>query len=388
MYISKIHVHVMASSADQKPHGHLPVHHGATTAPPPTPSTQSNLTSESTEDAISRLLHRLPCNLSLSLPTRGRSSPLSSTTTSVITPPVISLSDPSPTLHPSLLSASQEQGFFQLIHHLIPSHLPPIAETTSISLFDLPHHQKRLLFPNNWPLGFNSPDDDDDDDNDDTTTNGSESFCLDLSCSNESTTESNLDLASLRELTSQMEKLGLKVMEELASAAGFENPARDDPSRVRSLMWISNGPNSSRIYPYVIGLHYQIRCQQYSLLSDSGWIHVSPQVDSVLVTLGDIAQVWSNGKFKKVRGRALPVSGDDKSSMSLLITLPIESTVSALIPKLAMNGIEEKENEDDDCCSEDAGEEMLFHSFSFEDYAWRVYHERLFRKDPLLRYRI
>ncbi|CAA2983228.1 Hypothetical predicted protein [Olea europaea subsp. europaea] len=338
----------MASSADQKPHGHLPVHHGATTAPPPTPSTQSNLTSESTEDAISRLLHRLPCNLSLSLPTRGRSSPLSSTTTSVITPPVISLSDPSPTLHSSLLSASQEQGFFQLIHHLIPSHLPPIAETTSISLFDLPHHQKRLLFPNNWPLGFNSPDDDDDDDNDDTTTNGSESFCLDLSCSNESTTESNLDLASLRELTSQMEKLGLKVMEELASAAGFENPARDDPSRVRSLMWISNGPNSSRIYPYV----------------------------------------WSNGKFKKVRGRALPVSGDDKSSMSLLITLPIESTVSALIPKLAMNGIEEKENEDDDCCSEDAGEEMLFHSFSFEDYAWRVYHERLFRKDPLLRYRI
>lgn len=102
----------------------------------------------------------------------------------------------------------------------------------------------------------------------------------------------------------------------------------------------------------------------------------------------NVWQVWSNGKFKKVRGRALPVSGDDKSSMSLLITLPIESTVSPLIPKLAMNGIEEKENEDDDCCSEDAGEEMLFHSFSFEDYAWRVYHERLFRKDPLLRYRI
>lgn len=189
-----------------------------------------------------------------------------------------------------------------------------------------------------------------------------------------------------------MEKLGLKLMEELAFAAGFDNPARDDPSRVCSLMWISDGPSSSRIYPYVIGLHYQIRCQKYSLLSDLGWIHVSPQVDSVLVTLGDVAQVWSNGKFKKVRGRPIPVLGDDKSSrcnsMSLLITLPVNSTVSTLIPKLAMNGIEDQENEDDGHCSEAAEEKRLFRSFSFEDYAWRVYHEHLFLKDPLVRYRI
>ncbi|CAI9762256.1 unnamed protein product [Fraxinus pennsylvanica] len=347
--------------------------------------TQSTLPSDATEDAISRLLLRIPCKLSLSLPTRGRSSPLSSTTTSIITPPVISLSDSTTSLRSSLLSASQEQGFFQLIHHLIPSHLPPAAESTSMSLFDLPSHEKRLLFPNNWPLGFNPPNDDDDDDT--TTTNGGESFCLDSSCSTESTAESNLDLASLREFTSEMEKLGLKVMEELAVAAGIENPARDDPSRVCSLMWISDGPNPSRMYPNVIGLHYQIRCQKYSLLSDSGWILVSPQVDSVLVTLGDIAQVWSNGKFKKVRGRALPVSGDDVSSMSLLITLPIDSTVSPLIPKLAINGIEEQENEDDGHCSEDAGEERLFQSFCFEDYAWRVYHERLFLKDPLVRFK-
>ncbi|KAL2526595.1 2-oxoglutarate (2OG) and Fe(II)-dependent oxygenase superfamily protein [Abeliophyllum distichum] len=284
----------MASSTHQKPHHHLPIPHGATAAPPPTPSTQSNVTSDATADVLSRLLNRLPPTLSLSLPTR-RSSPLSSTSTSTsatITPPVISLSDPNPTLHSSLLSASQEQGFFQVIHHLIPSHLPPAADSTSLSLFDLPHHKKRLLFPNNWPLGFNSPDIEDNDNAATTsTTNGGESFCLNSSCTTESTTEWNVDLASLREFTSEMEKLGLKVMEELAFAAGFENPARDDPSRVCSLMWISDGPNSSPVYPYVVGLHYQIRCQKHSLLSDSGWIHVSHQMDSVLVTLGDIAQV-------------------------------------------------------------------------------------------------
>ncbi|KAL2526596.1 2-oxoglutarate (2OG) and Fe(II)-dependent oxygenase superfamily protein [Abeliophyllum distichum] len=116
-------------------------------------------------------------------------------------------------------------------------------------------------------------------------------------------------------------------------------------------------------------------------------------LDMLLIGIATIRTVWSNGKFKKVRGRPVLVSGDDKSSrcisMSLLITLPVESTVSPQIPKLAVNGIEDEENDEDEGhCSEVTGEEKLFDSFSFEDYAWRVYHERLFLKDPLVRYRI
>ncbi|KAI3458569.1 hypothetical protein Pfo_015232 [Paulownia fortunei] len=58
----------MASSAE-KPHHHLPTPFGATAAPPPTPSTQSNRSSESTTpDFLSHLLHRFPPTLSLSLP--------------------------------------------------------------------------------------------------------------------------------------------------------------------------------------------------------------------------------------------------------------------------------------------------------------------------------
>lgn len=96
-----------------------------------------------------------------------------------------------------------------------------------------------------------------------------------------------------------MEKLGLDVLDSLARAVGFENPFRSGSNRVCPLMWISedvpgNKPDlSGRVYPYIIGLQYQITSQKHSLLVDSGWITVSPRVDSVMVTVGDIAQVRS-----------------------------------------------------------------------------------------------
>ncbi|KAG8390117.1 hypothetical protein BUALT_Bualt01G0050200 [Buddleja alternifolia] len=376
----------MASSTQNPPH-HLSTPHGATAAPPPTPSAQPNLSSNNATlpDALSHLLHRLPPTLSLSLSTRRRSS----STTTTATPPVINLSDPTPPLH----SASTQLGYFHLTpHHPISPHLPPAAESAALSLFNLPHHRKKLLFPNTWPLGYDSLDNEDDDD--DVSTAG-ESFCLDSSCSAESAIESDIDLGSLRELGSEMEKLGLKVMEELGSVVGFESPGKDDPTRLCSLLWVSDGMNKpGRVYPYVIGLHYQMRCQKYSLLSDSGWANVSGQADSVLVTLGDIAQVWSNGKLKKVRGIPMPISMDANDNnnsscitMSLLITLPLESTVSPLIPGLDINAIEEYHEDGIDSITK-TGKRSLFRSFSFEDYAWRVYHERLLFKDPLVRYRV
>ncbi|KAK6122028.1 hypothetical protein DH2020_044226 [Rehmannia glutinosa] len=375
----------MASSAQQH-HHHLPTPYAITAAPPPTPSAQSNHSSDAaTSDALSHLLRRLPPTLSLSLPTRHRSSAATTTT-----PPIICLSDPTPSLH----SASTQLGFFQLTRHPISAHLHLAAESVAFSLFSLPHHQKQLLFPTDcWPLGYDSAENDDDD-----VSAAGESFCLDPSCSTESADGSGLDLGSLRELGREMEKLGLVVMEKLALAIGFDNPARGNPSRVCSQMWISDGKNNpGRIYPYVVGLHYQARFQKYSLLSDSGWVNVSGQVevDSVLVTLGDVAQVWSNGKLKKVRGRPMPsVEANNNSNsncitISLLITLPLESTVAPLVPGLAINGTEEEqEDKEGSDSTKKPLEKRLFNSFSFEDYAWRVYHERILLKDPLVRYRV
>lgn len=78
-------------------------------------------------------------------------------------------------------------------------------------------------------------------------------------------------------------------------------------------------------------------------------------------------------------------------SMTLLITLPQESTVSPLLPELDYCGGEgggDKSDAEESSCTETAKEERVFSSFSFEDYAWRVYHERrLSLKDPLVRYK-
>ncbi|KAF9676943.1 hypothetical protein SADUNF_Sadunf08G0055800 [Salix dunnii] len=351
-----------------------------TAAPPPTPSAQPNSqlsSSAAAADALSRLLHRLPPTLSL--PTR-RSKPSTSF-------PPISLSDPN--LQDLLFSASSQLGYFQLTNHNIPSQLATSAELESVSLLDLPKDKKESYFPKNWPLGFEG----------DEYGNG-ESFWLDAECSTVST---ELVLSSLRQLTRALEKVGLEVIEMLSNGVGFENPLAEDPTRNCTLLWLhgaldGNDGLSGGSYPYIVGLQYQIRCQKYSLLSDSGWVTVLPQVDSIMVTVGEIAQVWSNGRLKKVRGRPVACLGDCENSscisMSLFVTLPSESTVSPLLPKVITDGVNAEEDEigedeeQDNIDSVSKTGRRLFRSFSFEDYAWRVYHEPLLFKDPLDKYRI
>lgn len=215
----------MASSA-QKQQQQLPniYRGGATAAPPPTPSTISSThltTSSAAADALSRLLHRLPPTLSL--PVR---STRSISATSLL--PLISLTDQKP--NDNLLSPSSLPGYFQLTDHNISSQLAQSAKSEALTLFELERDQKESCFPKNWPLGYEADEDDD-------VEESGESFCLDSACSTEST---ELGLTSLCELTRAIEKVGLKVIQMLASSAQFENPlADDDPTRFCSLMWIT-----------------------------------------------------------------------------------------------------------------------------------------------------
>ncbi|GAA0152998.1 oxygenase [Lithospermum erythrorhizon] len=409
----------MSYSAGERRHSP----YATTAAPPPTPSTQPTQTSNSDEATVallSSLLHRLPPSLSLSLPSRfGASSSttsdvnesgsseynitrsnkqfiesdnysvVSSTTMTIVSPPSISLDE----LSSSLLSYTQ-LGFFQLTNHSIPSELASSAESNALSLFDLPQNNKTMFFPQNWPFGY--------DENQEF-----ESFILDSNCSTKST---EIDLVHLKHFTKKMEELGLEVLEGLVNAIGFKNPVDSDLSRVCSQMWISNSicnnnnkeDYSGRVYPYVIGLHYQIRRQHYSMLTESGRVYVSPLVESVLVTLGDITQVWSNGKLKKIRGWPTPIVGDNYNivgsqliTMSLLITLPVSSMVSPLRTS-KLNNIEPSINNHENILSSKNSQEeekveddkWEFNTFHFEDYAWRVFHERILDKDPLDRYRV
>ncbi|KAK4756727.1 hypothetical protein SAY87_006854 [Trapa incisa] len=405
----------MASSSRKTP----ALYAAATTAPPPTPSSlpsSSHVSSNSgaaAADLLSNLLHRLPPILSL--PNR-RHAP---TPTAAAPLPTLSFTDEWSAAFITSLSCASSLGFFELSGHGIPLELARSAEAEALALFHLPHDEKLSYFPRNWPLGYEN--------GDESAGDGDacgDSFCLDSQCSSEPAAAESLHLAALRGFTGEMDRVGLRVVEWLTKHAGFESHAR-----MCSFMWVDRGSShgkdegqngliSGGSYPFAVGLTYQIRCgQKYSLLADSGRVPVRPEVGSILVTIGDISQVWSNGKLKKVRGRPIPVlcpeSNSTKNSsdgavatttvtMSLLITLPLQSTVSpfAVMPETDLTRAKQdpeaieghEEEEDDDGKVEEEGdssaEKAVFDSFWLEDYAWRVYHERLSFKDPLDRYRI
>lgn len=272
----------MATSSAQNING------GATSAPPPTPSAAqpNNLFPKSdaaAADVLSRLLNRLPP--ALSLPTRRVASPPATC------PPAISLSDQTDSTLVDLLSSSSQLGFFQLTDHSVPSQLASSAESEALSVLNLPREQKESSFPKNWPLGYEGDEDEEGD-------GLGESLCLDTAEHAEST---ELSLGRNRELTGALESIGLRVVELLSGSVGFENPLGNDKERFCSYMWISEDlpgkkamNNSGGFYPYIVGLQYQIRSRKYSLLADSGWVTVLPRVDSVMVTIGDIAQVSFN----------------------------------------------------------------------------------------------
>ncbi|KAJ8443921.1 hypothetical protein Cgig2_032745 [Carnegiea gigantea] len=392
----------MAASSSR----HLVNAYAPTAAPPPTPSSQATSTTCSdAADTLSYLLNRLPPNLSLPMRLSPRASTTATAPTTTKSLPTLS------NLSPATLSSAFELGFFQLDTHPILPQLAESAESESDSIFHLSRDQKLRYFPREWPLGFDDEEEEDE----------AASFCLDGACS--TTAEgAELGLASLRELTRELEKVGLEVVESLACAMGFQNPFSKGRVGPTWLMWISDSDKPGQFYPYVVGLQYQIRARKYSLLSDSDTVVVEPKVGSVLVTLGDIAQVWSNGKIKKVRGKPTSISEEKPSkshciSMTLLLTLPLESTVSPLILPLKnpTKAADQNHPQTEACKPEndetrlkrphydpqsaekatsnengdnDGEDHKVFNSFSFEDYAWRVYHERLMLKDPLDRYRV
>ncbi|XP_008805212.2 gibberellin 2-beta-dioxygenase 1 [Phoenix dactylifera] len=372
-------------------HGHTPA------PPPPTPSNQqvSESLSADADAAFSRFLDQLHItpSLSSSFPKYSRLSPISSPSSSHPpnpSPPIISLLEPRPDL---LLSAAADVGFFHLADHGLPSHLPASALLESQSLL----HSGTIATTNPSSLGFNHDDDGDESDDKDSIFvfeagwDGFESF------------------PSLVEYAKGLERVGLEVVEMLSSIAGGfpESPFRE--RKARCLMWVSECSSTgegeegmevgtttkSKCYPYVVSLQYEMKewREPSWVLGDSGeWIPVEPCADSILVTLGDIAQVWSNARFKKVRGRpqrtSLRSDGSNYSgrvSLSLLVTLPLDSVISPLLP-LAVDDCDQSiADAGDGGCNDGV---RKFRTFTLEEYAWRIYHERFPFKDPLLRYRI
>ena len=123
---------------------------------------------------------------------------------------------------------------------------------------------------------------------------------------------------AVSEYAKSLERVGLEVVELILSTAGFGNPFRKGTIKPKCLMWVSSSATApfdaadisvikegggggkmekGKCYPYVVSLQYEAKAS--SVMGESGeWIAVDPSVDSVLVMLGDIAQVSSCILFK------------------------------------------------------------------------------------------
>ncbi|XP_062225030.1 gibberellin 2-beta-dioxygenase 3-like [Phragmites australis] len=363
--------------------------------PPPTPSNHHPLPSSAaaggTDAALSAFLHRMLLSSpvpQLRSPTAARSQAPPSL------PPVVSLDDP----EPRALRDAADVGYFHLAGHGVPSELPSsaLAELSQIDASACRESNLRTL-------GFTEEEEEEDADG------GAEDPAVVFdACEGEMDT-----LPAAAEYARRMRDVGMRVVALLSGCpdGGFrDEPFAEGRRKARCLVWASRvsagetappASEKAKAYPYVVGLHCQWEASGQEpapsswVMDDGGaWTAVGARDGALLVTIGDIAQVWSNGKFKKVRGIARPTSAPkdaehgepDRLSVTVLITLSLDNVVSPLVPFSDAVGEDSRDDEVDGAGGDEDG--WTFHSFLLEDYAWRVYHQRLQFKDPLVRYRI
>ncbi|KAL6853738.1 hypothetical protein ACP4OV_019767 [Aristida adscensionis] len=378
--------------------------------PPPTPSNHHHAAPSSssaaagggTDAALSAFLHRLL----LSSPAPALRSPpcVSRPQEPASPPPLVSLDGPDPA---GALRDAAGVGYFHLAGHGVPPELPPVA-LEELSRIDASARRE----PNLRTLGF-SEEGEEEHDAADGGAEDDPAVVFDA-C------EGELDaLPAAAEYARRMRDVGMRVVALLSGCpdSGFrEEPFAEDRRRPRCLVWASKvsgdetappASGKAKAYPYVVGLHCQWEASGKDaapasswVMDDGGeWTAVGARDGALLVTIGDIAQVWSNGNLKKVRGIARPTAASKgaqqhgepgRLSVTVLITLPLDTVISPLVSLSSAAGEEDRDGEAEGGGGggDGDGDEWRFNSFLLEDYAWRVYHQRLQFKDPLIRYRI
>ncbi|CAL4960645.1 unnamed protein product [Urochloa decumbens] len=365
--------------------------------PPPTPSSHhagpSTAAAEGTDAALSAFLHRL-----LSSPAPQLRSPLAARSRAPPSlPPLVSLEAPDQ----SALRDAAGVGYFHLAGHGLPSELPSSALAELSQIDASSRHDSNLR-----ALGFSEEEEQDPD-------CGADDPAVVFDAS-----EGDMDASfpAAAEYARKMKDLGMQVVALLSGCpdAGIrEEPFAEGRRKPRCLVWASKvsaagdaaplAAGKAKAYPYVVGLHCQWEAPGKEaapaswVMNDGGeWTAVASRDGAILVTIGDIAQVWSNGKLRKARGMARPTSAPmdaqhgetDRLSLTVLITLPLDNIISPLVPLSDAAGEGEDDRDDEANGAGADGDGWRFRSFLLEDYAWRVYHQRLQFKDPLVRYRI
>uniref|UniRef100_A0A0D6QYA7 Fe2OG dioxygenase domain-containing protein n=1 Tax=Araucaria cunninghamii TaxID=56994 RepID=A0A0D6QYA7_ARACU len=356
--------------------------HGAR-APPPTPSQGNHASAVVNNDAFSAFLERSLGIATLVLP----ESP-TATASEDRDIPLIDLCGERKELVKRIAESASEFGCFQVVNHGVPAETADIAEQECNRLFELPLEIKEGICRSlGSPFGF------DDGACDTSTSMRQESFWLQKSAEQ---IEELIKIIwpegcvkfsrAVEEYSRALEKVSKELLDLLLEGLG-KWPERSDfteqvASNNASVVCITNqkgAPKSQSVrlshsHPYILSLQYQSTSYGYQVYGDRTWVRVFPQPGSLLVTLGDILKVWSNGKYKNVIGRPVGEGEEETHTwMGLIYSPSMESTIS---PIAELFDSDEKKNK------------IQYASFSLKDYASRIRKQTFIFKDPLDRYRI
>lgn len=353
---------------------------GGSRAPPPTPSQGGNNSSATTvnNDAFSAFLEKSLGFSSLVLP----ESPLKTSITECDLP-VIDFSSARDDLVRRITDSAAEFGCFQVINHDVSFDVAEKAEKECDGLFELALEKKEAISRSLESLfGF------EDGGCDTSTSTRQESFWLEKEPSQIEDFMRNIwpegcgNLScALGDYSSAMEKVAGEILDHLLEGLGDWDRSSfmaDIVTNNASVICISNQkgpvkPQSARLkhsYPFILTLQHQNTSDSFEVYVDRSWVRVSPQAGTLLVTLGDIMKVWSNGEYKSAVGRPTMISEQACTSMALIYSPPTESMICP-IPEVL-----------------NSDKMPHYGSFSFKDYASRLRKQRLLFKDPVERYKI
>ncbi|GLJ26371.1 hypothetical protein SUGI_0508110 [Cryptomeria japonica] len=360
-------------------------------APPPTPNQGGNASAIVNSDAFSAFLERSLGIANLVLP----ESPTKPTAMDRDLP-VIDLSGERDEVVRLIRDSAKEFGAFQVVNHGIPWQTVERAEEECKGLFELTVEEKEGIcrsFNGGSAFGF---------DDDTSTSMRQESFWLEKDAEQMEAFLRNIwpqgcvnFSRAMGEYSVAMEKVAGDILDLLLEGLGNwldrSTFTAQIASHNASLVCITSQKGipksqSARIkhsHPCILSTQYQSRdSYAYHLYVDRTWIRVIPQHGALMVTLGDILKVWSNGEFKSVIGRAVgggKVEEEEEEEesactctwMALLYSPCAETTISPILE--LMDSQEKKPN---------------YSSFALKDYASRLQKQRFMFKDPLDRYKI
>ncbi|XP_004291424.1 PREDICTED: gibberellin 3-beta-dioxygenase 1-like [Fragaria vesca subsp. vesca] len=256
--------------------------------------------------------------------------------------PVIDLMDPNATQ--LIIQACETWGVFQLINHGIPQKLVEDVESQTHRLFALPAEQKlkTLRTPGKVSTGYGNP-----------PSQAllprklwQEGFTIMGSPADQAKVLWPNDHQGFCDIMDDYQKQARGLAEQLIRTIFIFLTIKvnwfDDPTMCQAALQLNSFPpcpDPTRVLglpPHTDSSLLTIlhsRTEGLQVFKGVGWITVQPNPESLIVNVGDLLHILSNGRFVSVFHRAAVVQKKHRISVAYFYWSPLDCTVSPLLSK-------------------------------------------------------